>query len=85
MTTRSVQELKSELQKLAHHTPWEKIEVGETYHIPPIISLERRDILILDKDEDYISYKRIDDIEKKESKMHRTSVFSRFLVKRKSF
>jgi hypothetical protein len=82
---RSVQELKAELQKIKSITPWEEIEVNRIYHIAPIISLERRDVLITSKDTDEATYKRVDTNDEKEGKMHRTSVFARFLVKRKKF
>jgi hypothetical protein len=82
---RSVQELKTELQKIKSITPWEEIEVNRIYHIAPIISLERRDVLITSKGTDEATYKRVDTDDEKEGKMHRTSVFARFLVKRKKF
>lgn len=85
MAKRSVQELKAELQKLAYVTPWEDIKAGETYHVPPIITLERRDLRILTKDGDKATYRRIGDKDSEERKMHKTSVFARFLVKRKMF
>jgi hypothetical protein len=82
---RSVQELKEELQKIKSITPGEEIEVARIYHIAPIISLERRDVLILTKTADEATYKRVDTDDEKEGKMHRTSVFARFLIKRKQF
>ena len=82
---RSVQELKTELQKIKSITPWEEIEVNRIYHIAPIISLERRDVLITSKGTDEATYKRVDTDDEKEGKMHRTSVFARFLVKRRKF
>ena len=82
---RSVQELKEELQKIKSITPWEEVEVNRIYHISPIISLERRDVMILTKTADEATYRRVDGDDEKEGKMHRTSVFARFLVKRKKF
>jgi len=82
---RSVQELKEELQKIKSITPWENVEVNRIYHISPIISLERRDILILTKNENEATYRRVDDNENKEGKLHKTSVFARFMILRKSF
>lgn len=82
---RSVQELKEQLQKIKCITPWEEIEVNKIYHISPIISLERRDIIILDKDDNEAKYKRVDGGDDTEGKMHRTSVFARFLIRRKKF
>ena len=85
MAKRSVQELKEELQKIKSITPWEKVEVNRIYHVSPIISLERRDLLITSKNENEATYKRVDDNENKEGKLHKTSVFARFLIKKKSF
>lgn len=85
MAKRSVQELKEELQKIKSITPWEQIEENRIYHISPIISLERRDIMILKKGDDEATYKRVDGDDDKEGKLHRTSVFARFLVMRKKF
>ena len=85
MGKRSIQELKEELQKIKSITPWEEVEVNRIYHISPIISLERRDVMILSKTGDEATYKRVDCNDEKEGKMHRTSVFARFLIKRKGF
>ena len=85
MAKRSVQELKEELQKIKSITPWEQIEVNKIYHIPPIISLERRDIVFLSKTENEGIYKRVDGGDETEGKMHRTSVFARFLIRKNKF
>lgn len=85
MAKRSIQELKSELQKLPSVTPWDEIKANEVYHVPPLISLERRDLLILTKDGKKVTYKRIGDTEQKERTMYDSSVFARFLVKRKKY
>ena len=82
---RSVQELKEELQKIKSITPWEDIQVNRIYHISPIISLERRDIIITGKTADEATYRRVDNNDDKEGKMHRTSVFARVLIMRKKF
>jgi hypothetical protein len=47
--------------------------------------LERREIIFLSKGENEGIYKRVDGGDETESKMHRTSVFARFLVKKKKF
>lgn len=87
MATRkhSIQDLKEQLQQVKHKTPWEDVKVGEEYHIPPIITLERRDIKILSKTNTEARYKRIDGTDNTESKIHKSSVFARFLVKRKPY
>lgn len=85
MAKRSIQELKSELQKLKSVVPWAEIKANEVYHVPPLISLERRDLLILTKDDKKATYIRVGDTEKKERTMYDSSVFARFLVKRKKY
>jgi hypothetical protein len=86
MAKRAIQELKEELQKIKEITPWSEIEVNHIYHIPPIISLDRREVMIVDKTDSEAKYIRVDSGENsKEGKMHRTSVFARFLIKKKSF
>jgi hypothetical protein len=85
MAKRSIQELKTELQKLPSVTPWDEIQANEVYHVPPLISLERRDLLILNKDGKKVTYKRIGDTEQKERTMYDSSVFARFLVKRRKY
>jgi len=85
MAKRSLQELKPQLQKLKSVVPWSEILPNTVYHVPPIITLERRDLLILTKEGDKATYKRIGDAEQKERTMYNTSVFARFLVKKKKF
>lgn len=82
---RTVQELKEEIAPLRAITPWENIKANEVYHIPPIITLERREIIILSKEKDKAVYHRIGDTDKKNREMHRTSVFAKFIVKRKKY
>jgi hypothetical protein len=85
MAKRSVQELKGELQKLKSVIPWSEVKPNEVYHVPPIISLERRDLYIISKTKDTATYRRVGDTEQKERTMHETSVFARFLVKKKKY
>ena len=86
---RSVQELKTQLQKVKSITPWNDVKVNEIYHIPPIISLKRRNIRIVSRDENEATYERVDEGKGADEagilKMHRTSVFARFLIKQKKF
>lgn len=77
--------MKSQLQKVKSITPWDDVKVNTVYHIPPIITLERRDIIILGKDQDEATYMRVDGGDSKEGKLHRTSVFARFLIQKKNF
>ena len=81
----TVSELKEIIDKLRSITPWESIEVNKVYHVPPLVTLERREILILTKDGDSATYRRIGDKEQKERTMMKSSVFAKFLVKRKKY
>lgn len=83
MAKRSIKDLKSEFSKLRCVTPWEQIEVDKIYHIPPLVSLERRDIMIISKSGNEATYRKLG--EKDERKMHSSSVFARFIVRRKKF
>lgn len=85
MAKRSIKEMKEELQKLPSVTPWEDIKENEIYHIPPLITLERRDLHILSKNGNSAVYVRVGDKEKKERTLYDSSVFARFLVKRKKY
>lgn len=85
MAKRSIQEMKEELQKIKSITSWEEVEVNRIYHIPPIVTLERRDVVILSKTDKEATYKRVDVDDDTEGKMHKTSVFARFLIKKKAF
>ena len=82
---RSIQDFKEEIINLRNVTHWDDIEINKVYHIPPIISLERRDILIMSKKGDSCTYRKIGDKEQKERTMFKTSVFAKFLVRRKRF
>lgn len=81
----TVSELKEKIDKLRSITPWESIEVNNVYHIPPLVTLERREIFILTKDGESATYRRIGDKEQKERTMMKSSVFAKFLVKRKKY
>ena len=82
---RSVQDLKAQITTLKSITPWDLIEANAVYHIPPIITLERREILVLTKDDEKATYRRIGDKDQKERTMFKTSVFAKFIVKRKKY
>ena len=86
MAKRSIQDLKAELQKFKSVTPWEEVKAGEVYHIAPIVSLERRDVKIVSKDGESATYRRVDEPgTAEERRLHKSSVFSKFLVKKKVF
>lgn len=85
MAKRSIQELKNEFQRLKSNIPWDEIKENEIYHIPPIVSLERRDLFIISKTDESATYKRVDISAQDERVMHKTSVFAKFLVKEKEY
>lgn len=82
---RTVSELKNQIDNIKSITPWESIEVNAVYHIPPLVTLERREIFIISKEGDSATYRRIGDKEQKERTMAKTSVYAKFLVKRKKY
>lgn len=82
---RTVSELKNQIENIRSMTPWEHVEVNAVYHIPPLATLERREIFIISKKEDSATYRRIGDTEQKERTMAKTSVYAKFLVKRKKY
>lgn len=82
---RTIVEFKSEIASLKSVTPWEEVKNDTIYHIPPIITLERRDIRIIKKCGDSATYCRVGDKEQTERKMFKTSVFAKFLVKKKKY
>ena len=45
----TVSELKEKIDSLKSVTPWESIEVNTVYHVPPLVTLERREIFIHSK------------------------------------
>ncbi len=88
MAETNKEKLEAFKQQMKQHsaiTPWDEVKVNAVYHIPPIKSLSRRDVIILEKKENSIKFKRIDDTEKKEGDMARTSVYAKVMVKRKKY
>jgi hypothetical protein len=88
MAERTIKDSQNELKKIKHHINWDDIEVNRIYHIPPIITIERMDILITEKDEKdgKIKFQRIDSTtDVSEKAMHSSSILARFLVKKKRY
>ena len=54
MSTQTVQDLKDKLAKYKNIMRWEEISPNVVYHIPPIVNVERKDILVLSKDDENI-------------------------------
>lgn len=81
----TISELKEKIDNLRAATPWETVEANTIYHIPPLVSLKRREVLILTKNHNSATYKRVGDKEQVERTMFKTSVFAKFLIKRKKY
>lgn len=81
----TMKEFKMLSHSFKHVVPWENVKMHEIYHIPPLFALERRDIIILQKDGDNATYRRVDVKDDTERIMHKTSVFAKFIVKRKKY
>lgn len=79
----TIKEIKARSNSLKPLIDWENIIPLSKYHIPPIGSLTRRDIIILDKTEKEILYRLTNNNEVRSFK--RGSLFSKFLVDRKKF
>lgn len=81
----TLQGLKEYSPNLRNVTSWESIKENEIYHIPPLLTLDRRDIIILSKKNDQATYKRVDAKDDDKRMMHKTSLFAKFIVKRKKY
>ncbi len=83
---RTIESCKDELKKIKAHIHPSNLKVNKVYHIPPVITLERMDIMILGVVGDFIRFKRVDSTtDKDEKKMHKTSILSRFIVNRRKY
>ena len=75
-----------ELKAIKHHINPKELEIGEEYHVPPFITINRMDILITAREGSAIKFKIISDpSEKDEKKMEESSILSRFVVKKMKF
>ena len=81
----TIKDFKNKVTKLKPVTPWENINIQTVYHIPKLMALQPRDLLIIKKEGDTIHYIRLGDKTKKQCQLKKTSVFAKFLVKRKKF
>ena len=79
---KTVKDNAAELRKIKHHIALDKLEVNKISHIPPILTIERMDIQILGVEGDDIKFKRVDGTDKTEKSMKKSSILSRFLVKK---
>lgn len=77
----TIKNKQGELKKIRHHVT--DLKVDETYHIPPIMTIERMDIKIVGIEGDDIKFKRVDsNTDIGEKVMKKSSILSRFLVKK---
>lgn len=97
-STYKFDELRKKVKQIKSITPWDSVKKNCVFHIPPISTLERRDILIKskgnvlengkfieDENGNFAQYVKLNDQDKDTKIMSETSVFARFLVKRKKF
>ncbi len=83
---RTIENCKEELKKIKAHIHPSNLKVNNVYHIPPVITLDRMDIMILGMEGDYIRFKRVDSsTDTAEKKMHKTCILSRFIVNKRKF
>jgi hypothetical protein len=86
MASNKIQENKDALNKIKHHLKWEELEVGGKYHIPRIMTINRMDIVVTSKGEDSLKFKLLNSTtDTTEKTMHKTSIFARFLVKKRRY
>lgn len=83
---RTIESCKDDLKKIKAHIHPSNLKNNKVYHIPPVITLERMDIMVLGFEGDYIRFKRVDSTtDKDEKKMHKTSILSRFIVNKRKY
>ena len=67
-------------------TPWNEIEVGETYHLPPLCVVTRKELTVKEINGDEMKYAKEGDKKDAEDHiMHRTSLMAKFIVKLKEY
>jgi hypothetical protein len=86
MTKDEFEELKAKWKVVEAITPWEKIRLNAKYHIPPVLGLKRRDIIVTSLSGEELSFKRADgETENEVGKFHKTSVFAKCMIEEKVF
>jgi len=70
----------SKLKDVPPITTWEDIQEGEIYHIPSLIFHERRDFIVLSKNERYLSIRNVK--ETFTSTLYKTDLIANFIAKR---
>ena len=80
---RKIKDYIDDLKVIKHHIMPQDLEIGEEYHVPPIISVKRMDIVVTSKEGGVIKFKITSDTtEKGEKTLERSSILSRFIVKK---
>lgn len=86
MAKRQIKDYINELKVINPHINPNDLQVGTEYHVPPIISIERMDVLITSNGEgNEIGFKIVDSKDENEKTMDKTSILTKFLVPRKTF
>ena len=87
MAKRQLKNYIKDLKKINPHVNPNKLKVGDVYHVPPIISINRMDIVITStKDKEKIGFKIVGATNDKEEKiMDKTSILTKFLIPKKTF
>jgi len=86
MTKEEFEELKKKWQLVTPITKWEDVTVNRVYHIPPVLGLASRDIMVTVKTDTELSFKRVDGVDENTlGKYNRTSVFAKCMIETKKF
>lgn len=86
MTKEEFEELRKKWQLVSPITKWENVIVNHIYHIPPVLGLSRRDVLVTSKTDTELSFKRVDGVEENATgKYNKTSVFAKCMIETKEF
>lgn len=83
---RKIKDYIDDLKVIKPHVLSNDIKVGDSFHVPPIISVKRMDIVITSKENNSFKFKITSDAtETKEIVMDETSILSKFIVKKRKF
>ena len=85
MSNKKIKEHMNELKVIGHHILPKDLKVGEVYHVPPIMTIKRMDILITSKDKNVVKFRITSDNSNEEKTMDESSILSRFIVKSLKF
>jgi hypothetical protein len=85
MAVKELEIVKEKMRNLKPMTPWDEIKVGYGYHIPPIKSLGRKDVVILTKTDKQVVCERLHETPKKEITIANSSVYAKLMVRKRGF